>query len=155
MSVVQGDMKAKDYIKKYLKEPKLMQLATTKDDKPWICSVYFVVDEDSNIYWLSETHRRHSKEIEENSNVAVSMAIKTDLPVIGLQAEGKAMRVSNLNTIRKVMTRYVKKYGLGKDFYKRAVKGINKHKVYKMTVKKYSLFDEVDFPKSSPQEWVL
>jgi uncharacterized protein YhbP (UPF0306 family) len=148
-------MKAEDYIKKYLSEAKTMQLATTKSNIPWICNVYFVADEDGNIYWLSEPTKRHSEDIKENPNVAISIAFKTGTPVIGLQAEGQAKQTGDLKTIKSVMVKYVKKYGLGKEFYRLASKGVNKHKIYKMTVKKYSLFDEVNFPKDSSKEWVL
>lgn len=148
--------KTKMLINTYLAETKTMQLATVGEGgKPWICNVYFVADVDKNIYWLSEPTRRHSKEIAENPNVAISIAVKTDMPVIGLQADGTARHIGDLKTIKNVMIKYIKKYGVGKEFYMKAVKGIGKHRVYKMSVSKFSLLDEVNYPKDSPREWKL
>lgn len=151
-----SSVSVKTYILNNLSEAKVMQLATVGDNgRPWISNVYFVADKAGNIYWLSEPSRRHSKDIESNPDVSVSVVVKSDMPVIGVQAEGTASINIDLKTIKLIMTDYVKKYGVGKEFYQRAINGIGKHKVYKMTVKRYSLFDEVNFPKDSPREWVL
>lgn len=139
-------------VSRYLSAAMIAQLATVKNSKPWVCNVYFVIDKKNNLYWLSEPSRRHSQEIEKNKNVAICVAIKTDVPVIGLQAEGKAEQVTDLKTIAFIMVKYIKKYGVGQNLYKRAVEGINKHSVYRMKIEKYSLFDEVNYPKSSPQK---
>jgi len=149
-------MKIQGYVEKYLPEPKFIQLATVGEGgKPWVCTVHFVVDKDSNIYWLSWPTRRHSEEVSKNSNVAITMVVKSDMPVIGLQAEGTAEQITSLPVVSKMMLKYVKKYGIGKGFYERVVSGDNKHRMYKLTPERFSLFDEVNFPKDSPQEWVL
>lgn len=41
-------MDASEYIKKYLNESKFMQLATVVDNKPWVCTLHFVADEDAD-----------------------------------------------------------------------------------------------------------
>lgn len=149
-------MKPETLIKKYLaqKDLQAMQLATIgKNGQPWISTVYFVADKQGNIYWLSLPTRRHSKEIAGNKNVAVTVVIKKDFPVIGLQAEGTAIEVTNLKEIARPMLIYIKKYATGRDFYKRAAQGTNQHKMYKFTPSRFSLFDEVNFPDSSPQTW--
>lgn len=38
-------MELKKIIEDYLKEAKLMQLATSVDGQPWVCSVWFAADE--------------------------------------------------------------------------------------------------------------
>lgn len=147
---------AKDLITKYLAEAKVLQLATVgKEGRPWISNVHFVSGKDGNIYWLSTESRRHSVEIAANKNVAVSVVVKSDMPVIGIQAEGVAEKVSDIATIGRIMPGYVKKHGTGKEFYKRALAGINDHKLYVMKPRFYSLFDEVNFPKSAPQIWTI
>jgi uncharacterized protein YhbP (UPF0306 family) len=123
------------------KKIKTMQLATSADNKPWVASVYFV-EHDGKYYWLSEPHRRHSKELEQNPNCAVAIVIKEDMPVIGLQAEGNAKTVDDLGLIAKVMPKYIRKYGVGKEFLARAKKGINKHKLYEFTPKNVKIFNE-------------
>jgi len=149
-------MKAKDLIIKYLAEAKVMQLATVGETgHPWISNVHFVSDKKGNIYWLSTEKRRHSVEISANMNVAISVVVKANMPVIGIQAEGVAEKISDISTIGRIMPGYVKKHGNGKEFYKRALAGINEHKLYKMKPKVISLFDEVNFPKSAPQVWTI
>ena len=132
-----------------------MQLATVADNKPWVCTLHFVVDENANIYWLSLPTRRHSEEIANNPNVSVAVAVKTDMPIIGIQAEGAAEMVTDLETIKKVMEVYVEHHGTGKTFVDRVVQGIDNHKMYKLIPKRYQLIDELNFPKQPPQEWVL
>jgi len=50
----------------FLKDVRLMQLATSRDNQPWLCSVWYVMDEARNVYWLSRKARRHSEEIDDN-----------------------------------------------------------------------------------------
>ncbi len=147
---------AKDLIIKYLTEAKVLQLATVSEEgRPWISNVHFVSDKEGNIYWLSTENRRHSIEIAANENVAMSVVVESDMPVIGIQAEGVAEKVRDITTIGLIMPGYVKKHGTGKEFYKRALAGINDHKLYVMKPRFYSLFDEVNFAKSAPQIWTI
>jgi len=60
-------------LKEYFQNSELMQLATISENQPWLCNLYFVTDEKSNIYWTSSRIRRHSKEIMNNSTVAVTI----------------------------------------------------------------------------------
>jgi len=58
-------MNLDNLLQEYLTNNTLMQLATLGEDgQPWLCSVYFVHDEDDNLYWTSaRSKRRHSREI--------------------------------------------------------------------------------------------
>lgn len=132
-------------------ECKVMQLATTKGDKPWICTVYFVLHE-GNFYWLSLPARRHSKELAANANAAVAIAVKQDLPVIGLQAEGMVARVEELAEIEAVLALYTAKYDAGKQFVERYKAGTNQHSLYKLTPRKIMAFNEMDADENPYQE---
>ena len=140
-------------IAQHLDGVKFMQLATSSDNQPWVVTVLFVHDGDMNIYWLSELHRRHSEDIAANPKVAAAMAVKTSLPVIGLQVHGTAKIVKSPVVVQKVLAKYVAKHGLGKDFAARALKGIAKHRLYKLTPESYRLFDEVHFKGELPVTW--
>jgi uncharacterized protein YhbP (UPF0306 family) len=140
-------------IKKYLGEGKVMQIATVSGEQPWICTVYYVCDDGMNLYWLSFPTRRHSQEIAHHDKAAVAVAVKTGKPVIGVQAEGIVEAVKDKQLVSKIMELYVKKYNTGQDFYKNFIAGKNEHWMYKFTPKEYVLFDELDFPKISRQEW--
>jgi ribonuclease HI len=143
------------YADEYLALIPVMQLATARNQQPWIANVYFIADEARNIYWMSVPERRHSKELEDNPLAAVSIAVKQDLPVIGLQAEGAVEVVNDATVIKPIIDSYMKKYdGAGKDFYDRFMAGTNKHLLYKLTPQKLVLFDEVHF-KDSPQQAII
>lgn len=134
------------WIKKYLQEGRAMQLATARDDRPWICSVYFVTDDNERIYWLSYPERRHSKELASNNAAAITVAVKIDQPVVGLQAEGRVSEVRAKETVRKIMDRYIQKYGVGNQFYENFLDGTNKHRMYVFEPESITLFDELNFP---------
>lgn len=135
-----------------LESAKTMQVATVSDGQPWICTVYFVVDGDLNIYWLSWPTRRHSKEIAKNPRVAVALQCKVVQPVVGIQAEGRVEIVSEAKTVEVIMQKYVKKYSKGKAFYSNFVAGKNQHKMYKFLPEKFVLFDESNNPVNPRQE---
>jgi uncharacterized protein YhbP (UPF0306 family) len=147
-------MEVKDLIKKYLAQSRMMQIATVDGDQPWICTVYYVEDEDLNLYWLSHPTRRHSQEIEKHNKVAVAIPIKFDKnPVTGIQAEGRAEAIKDERIVKKILPAYVEKYGNGKDFVDLFLAGKNQHWLYKFTPVKYKLFDENTFKDNPEKEW--
>ncbi len=146
-------MEIRGLIKKYLAQSRMMQIATVSGNQPWICTVYGVEDEDLNLYWLSLPTRRHSEEIAKHNKVAIAVPIKFDKPVTGIQAEGTAEVIKDPELIAKIMEKYVAKYNSGKDFYDNFVSGKNEHWLYKFTLNKYWLFDEVNFPDGQKHEW--
>src|SRR4051812_25802508 len=127
------NMETAELIKKYLEDGRLMQIATVNGGQPWICSVYYVVDESQNLYWLSLPSRRHSQDIAKDNRVAIAVAIKRDQPVIGIQVEGTAATVTDHEIIKRVMQLYTKRYNSGQDFYDNFVSGKNQHILYKFT----------------------
>lgn len=139
-------------LKKYLLEGKVMQLATVGRDQPWICTVYYVMDDKVNLYWLSLPDRRHSQDIAEHPEVAITVPIKFDLPVIGVQAEGRAEIVDDPLVIKAAMERYTEKYGSGKLFYNNFIAGKNQHSMYRFKPKRYVVFDEVNFPQDGSRQ---
>ncbi len=142
-----------DLLQEYFKSSRLLQLATTgQQGQPWICTVYFVADPDNNLYWLSYPTRRHSQDIANNNQVASTIVVKSDLPVIGIQLEGTATVVDDKNVIATVMKQYVAKYDSGKTFYERFIAGDNKHIMYKLEPKHIYLFDEVNNSLNDRQE---
>lgn len=143
-----ADIRINKLVQKYLSEGRVMQLATSVQDTPWICTVYYVVYE-GEIYWLSWPERRHSQEIAENSQVAAAIVVKQDLPVIGVQIEGAATEVSDVDIVKVAMELYVAKYDSGAKFYDAFVKGKNHHHMYRLTPRSIALFDEVNFPANN------
>jgi ribonuclease HI len=149
----QAPKTAAEYIDEFLALGTVMQLATSNENKPWISTVYYVADAERNIYWLSLPERRHSQEVLNNPHAAVAIAIKQELPVIGIQAAGEVSVVEDDAVVEQIVSVYVNKYdGVGKDFYQRFVAGENKHKLYKLTPTQLALFDEVHFKENPVQK---
>lgn len=142
-----------DTIKKHLSTAPLMQLATSVEDRPWVCSVYFVVDDQLNVYWLSLPTRRHSVEIGLNKNVAGAVVVKKSMPVIGVQIEGRASLVKDKKTVKEVMETYTAKYDEGTEFYKNFLAGKNKHELYQLRPDNIVVFDEVADSKHPRKQW--
>ncbi len=147
-------MNINELIPKYIAESELMQLATVRDNKPWICTVHFVEDSDLNLYWLSLPSRRHSQDIEKNNHVATAIAVKRNKPVVGIQAEGTASIIQDKETVKTIMKKYVEKYSIGGNFFDNFVAGKNQHVLYKFTPENFVLFDEMNFQGDMVrQEW--
>jgi uncharacterized protein YhbP (UPF0306 family) len=148
-----SELSPQNLIEKYLSETFIMQLATSKDDQPWICSLHFVADEYSNIYWLSKQDRRHSQEVVNNSNVAIAIAVSTEQPVIGIQVEGTAKVLNDKAEIKEAVELYIDKHGTDKGFADTIIEGTNQHKLYKFTPRIFNLFDQVNFAGPYAQVW--
>jgi uncharacterized protein YhbP (UPF0306 family) len=118
-----------------------MQLASSREGQPWICTVYFVV-KNGNFYWLSFPERRHSLELADNQKAAIAVAVHQDVPVIGVQAEGDVRIVTDLREAGGVLALYTMKYGKGKQFLELLKKGSNRHQLYCLVPRKIMLFDE-------------
>lgn len=149
-----GEMDKTKLVGKHLKNARLMQLATVSSGKPWVCTLYFICDDQLNFYWLSLPTRRHSKEIEKDPNCAIAVAVNDRQPVIGVQAQGKGEQIADMSTITKILPKYVAKYGNGKDFVKAVRAGTSQHRFYRFVPDELVLFDEVNFP-SNPKQNVL
>jgi uncharacterized protein YhbP (UPF0306 family) len=145
-------MEPLELVRDYLSKGRIMQIATTDGDQPWICSVYYVEDDKLNLYWLSLPTRRHSQQIAKNNKVAISIAIKADQPVIGIQAEGVAEVVERKTTVAKMMLKYVARFAVGGRFYDNLKKGKNQHVMYRFVPRTMVLFDEVTFPGDGRKE---
>jgi uncharacterized protein len=148
----------KSLVKYYLKEARLMQLATVSNNKPWICSVWFAVEDDFTIYFLSKRGRRHSLELSKNNNVAGAIVIpqKPGEKVRGLQFEGTAERAMG-DVLTAARECYVERYPsaakMPADVLREATPTSSTFYVIKPRM--FVLFDEVNFPDSPRQEMVV
>lgn len=134
---------AADTAWEYLASAKVMQLATSAGTDMWAASVYFVADPSSRtICWLSEPGRRHSKLLADNPRAAFAVAIKQDMPVVGVQGAGNVQIVEDDKIVERVMGYYIAKYGEGAQFARRHAKRTNEHNLYALTVDDLQLFDE-------------
>lgn len=126
-----------------------MSLATTKDNKPWVCEVHFSYDDDLNLYFASLPTRRHSQEIALNPYVAGNMITQHALnqKVRGVYFEGTADLIQNVDENHPA---YLAAHGRFNTPPKILEEYDNDgaHKFYKITVSDWYLFDGYDHAPS-------
>lgn len=149
------EARLRSLIDDYLKEAKMMHLATVRDGKPWSCNVWFAADKDMNIYWFSSRGRRHSKEVEDSPHVAASIWIpsKPSDESRGIQLEGTAERLTKPGDIAKALSVYA-----GKIFTLQAIKQYMAdrdypHHFYRIRPSSIVLFDTKNYPENSRREY--
>lgn len=147
--------KIKQLIEGYLKEARMMQLATSVGDQPWVCNVWFAADSDLNIYWFSSTTRRHSKEVLKNNKVAAAIVLPQTPkdPPRGLQLQGVAELLIEQEGIEKAISVYKDRIFSEEDIKEFMEDAGNPHQFYKITPTQFVLFDLVNFPDNPRQEF--
>lgn len=146
-----------ELVRKYLPTKNVMQLATAHNNQPWSCNVHFYSDNDLNLYWISEPGRRHSLEIQDNPNVSVALKIHENTPdedyVIGITLEGSAELMTDFDD--SIANGFKNKLGKGDTFVEEMKNGSKPYKFYKLTPRKFVVFNTQDFEGDPRQEWSL
>ena len=63
----------------FLNEHHLLTLATSQNDKPYCCNLFYVYDQVSNqLIFSTETKTKHAQDFITNTNVAGSVALETN-----------------------------------------------------------------------------
>ncbi len=119
----------------------------TYNKRLWICSVYYVADNNFNLYFLSEPTTEHSKNITVNGEVACAIADsrqKANSKKIGVQLNGIASLVSNIQKIKWMLNLWNKiNTGFESIINLKNIKNkVIKSKIYKITPKKIKFFNE-------------
>lgn len=142
-------------IRKYLAQSYMMSLATVNGDKPWVVTVYYVMDDNLNLYWASPEDTNHSQHIGENQNVAIAIPVvhKKSQPVVGIQIEGVANQVKGSEDIKPIAEKYAASYGFSEKWVEKFSNNLTKHKLYKFCPNKFVLFDDIEFPDNPRQTW--
>ena len=147
-------MDLKQLARTYLTDNNHMQLATVHDGNPWLCTVYFVADDNFNLYWTSGRSRQHSLEILTNPSAAVTVVRDTERKQ-ALQIVWQAYEVSD-DELEKVHELYQSKFG-AKDYDLEVMK---KHdpegrSYWMLKPTRISFWDVVNFPESPKQSFSL
>ncbi len=150
-------MDIKKLIGDYLKEAKLMQVATCKNSQPWACSVYLAYDKNWNLYWLSKPDRRHSKEIRINGKVAGTIVLPhvPGQKVRGLQFQGTAKELVIREEVEHAIKFYIERFKLSNNRINTIIENKDDHLCYRIKPKLFVLFDEINFPNNPRQEFKL
>ena len=132
----------------------IMQLATSRADKPWVVTVHFYADDDFNIYWISRADRRHSEELRANPNVAATILVHENTAdenwVTAITISGQAEELSKLDDT--IAQAYLAKLGKNPEEVQGAAKGDGPAKFYRLKSSQIILFDTKNFPENPRQE---
>ncbi|MBP7700574.1 pyridoxamine 5'-phosphate oxidase family protein [Candidatus Woesebacteria bacterium] len=142
-------------IREYLPNVMHLSLATVRDNKPWVCEVHYVFDNELNLYFRSKTARRHSQEIADNHFVAGNIVKQHILPEKprGVYFEGVVQLLENVTKLDDAYKLYCDRFGTGPDILEEA-KLDDGHKFYKITVNNYCLFDSLESSPSQKYELI-
>lgn len=132
----------------------MMQVATVHDNQPWCCSVFYAPSKTLELYWVSLPDTRHSRELTENANVAVTIPIRfiPGKPVVGISAEGSARLIDTAEEVEKAIKQYAAYLDRGSAWAMDFIAGKNPHKLYCFTPQLFVLFDAEHFPENPRQE---
>lgn len=146
-------MDPKELSRKSLQEINILQLATAENNNPWICTVHFYADDQLNLYWVSRTDRKHSKQIAENPFASATMVVHENTPsenyVISVTLSGKAELLADVPAgIREA---YVAKLNKPPNMLPDQNDPDNLQEFYRLTPSEVVLFDTKNFLKAPRQ----
>lgn len=139
-----NDDAIENVIREYVTKTIHMSIATVSENKPWVCEVHFVADDDLNLYFVSKKSTRHCQEIANNPNVAGNIVRQHGLKEVpgGIYFEGSAEAI--------VATEEdIERYSEGLAREPSMVKGIitdqeKPASMYKVIVKNWAAFGNFD-----------
>src|SRR5690349_166662 len=125
-------------VREYIDKSLHMSLGTSKDNKPWVCEVHFVYDENLNLYFRSLTSRRHSQEIAVNPQVAGNIVRQhaVDEYPHGIYFEGKAKLIEDEAEKQALFLPFQQRFNVAKSVLEEA-KRPDGHQFYKITVENW------------------
>lgn len=128
-------------IREYIDKSFHMSLATSQDNKPWVCEVHFAYDDNLNIYWRSKTDRRHSQEITANPSVAGNIVKQHALDEYphAVYFEGKAEIIEDESQHQQLYEYFKLRQDVTEAIIEDA-KQPDGHKFYKITVENWYAF---------------
>ncbi|HXS15116.1 MAG TPA: pyridoxamine 5'-phosphate oxidase family protein [Candidatus Saccharimonadales bacterium] len=150
-------MNTKKLISDYLESARLMQVATTKDNQSWTCTVYFAFDDENNLYWISLPTTRHSKELRGNEKVSGTIVLPHGPGdnVRGMQFQGVAKELTEGDEFQHALDVYAKRMGMKETRKENILNGTDGHTVYKIHPTLFVLFDTLNFPENPRQEIII
>jgi uncharacterized protein YhbP (UPF0306 family) len=140
-------------IREYLPDIIHMSLATSQNNKPRVCEVHYVFDDELNLYFRSRPSRRHSKEIVQNPFVAGNIVTQhmVDDDVRGVYFEWNAELLDNVDENHITYKLYCERFGTDRGILDELIT-LNGHQFYKITVSTYYIFDAREIGPSQKYE---
>lgn len=141
-------MNIESTIRSYLPSIVHLSLATSADNKPWVCEVHFVYDDELNLYFRSLKTRRHSQEIAANPNVAgniIKQHTVGEYP-LGLYFEGTAQMLTDPAKRLQLAPLFKERLKVEADILADAANP-DGHQFYQITVSDWYVFGKLDGEK--------
>jgi len=135
-------------IREYITKTIHMSLATSRDNKPWVCEVHFAYDEDLNLYFRSLVSRRHCQEIADNPNVAGNIVRQHQPGEVphGIYFEGTAALVAKDEAAQRAAFQYfIEQQGSDEKAFA-ASQMPDGPQIYKINVENWYAFGKFDQP---------
>lgn len=146
-------MNVENIVREYIDKTLHMSLATSIDNKPWVCEVHFAYDGDLNLYFRSKKDRRHSLEINKNSfvsgNIVAQHAIN-EYPH-AIYFEGNATLVKDDSQYYSIYEYFKQRQDVTESIIDDA-KDDDGHKFYKITVNNWFAFGKFGNEKGQKYE---
>lgn len=111
-------MENRETVRAFLETQSTLALATVDEaGNPQAAPLFYISDDDLNLYWLSSPTSRHSLNLAANKQVAATIypAIREWTAIRGLQIEGEAGIVRDSAHRETILTRYRHKFNLPPD----------------------------------------
>jgi uncharacterized protein YhbP (UPF0306 family) len=147
--------KDKKEILNFLSKHKLMSLGTYHKT-PWSAWVYYLFDDDLNIYFVTNPKTKHGQNIAKNPKVSIAITDTSQDPKgnkVGFQAKGVVGRLNNLKEIPSLVKAWNKR-----GFVPMTVKLITKawkSRFYKINLQEVQLFDENQPEEKEVRNWKI
>ncbi len=147
----------KQEILEFLKNHKLMSVGTY-NKFPWAANVFYLFDEDFNLYFVSNPKTLHCMNIAKNPKVSVTVADSHQTgssKKVGFQARGLATRVTGAKEVQGIIKAWNKrKFDNTTLTYKVFMKVWNS-RFYKIKLTDIKLFDEHQAEENEDRMWKI
>lgn len=157
IAILKMKQSEKELLYKFLSNHKLMSLGTYYR-APWAASVYFLIDKDLNLYFLSSPDTRHCKNIAKNPKVSVTVADsrqKASERKEGFQMMGVAKPVGLATSIKQIVALWNKSHTDTPPIDFHTLTKVWKSKFYKITPQEIKLFSQKLYGDDEEKEWIL
>lgn len=144
-----------EIIREYIDKTYHVSLATSANNKPWVCEVHFAYDDDLNMYYRSYSSRRHSHEIANNDSVAGNIVRQHALGEYphAIYFEGRAKLVEDSLQLAMAAKILSARLGSNEEDILEDAKKDNGHKLYKIAVDNWYAFGK--FGRESGEKYQL
>jgi uncharacterized protein len=110
---------SREAVRQFLTTQSTLALATVKaNGDPQIAPLFYVSDDELNLYWLSSANSLHSINLTSHPQVAVTIypTVWQWIHIRGLQIEGKAQTITDERIREEILRRYLLKFNLPASF---------------------------------------